>query len=312
MLGQRILGMEPRCFELPAGELPRCDCVDADGMGQSVFDGMSYYRLSEPNRFRRLLIRTTAYLRTRGVPGSWRFEATFRGRPNPLLHLERWVRQSAATTLVHAHTPYDCAAWGAHVARALQIPWVYEIRGFWDLTEESAGRSRVNGIPADQWRRREIELTCQADALITLSESMRRELMQRGLPSEHIHIVRNGATAPCFGPPPARIRSCMANWIWSIISWSDTSPTFDRWRALRQCSRRSASSKSAAQGCIRASGGTANARPNCENGRAAWAWTNPCVSSDESPTLRSASNVPCSMPLSFLAPMIPCADSSLR
>jgi glycosyltransferase involved in cell wall biosynthesis len=204
MLGQWGLGMAPCCFVLPAGELPQCDCVDAAGIGQSGFDGMSYYRFSEPNRFRRWLIRTTAYLRTRGVPGSWRFGATFREPPAPWLHLERWVRENAATTLVHAHTPYDCAAWGAHVARGLAVPWVYEVRGFWDLTEESAGRVRVNGIPANEWRRREIELAHQADALITLSETMRGELVQRGLPAERIHIVGNGVDTELFQPPAGK------------------------------------------------------------------------------------------------------------
>jgi glycosyltransferase involved in cell wall biosynthesis len=92
--------------------------------------------------------------------------------------------------VLHAHSKHLNAQVALAVGRRHGLPVVYEVRGFLEET----WRSRGGDAESDQYRlNRDAETWCmrQADAVVTLSESMRADLLGRGLASGRVHVVPN-------------------------------------------------------------------------------------------------------------------------
>jgi glycosyltransferase involved in cell wall biosynthesis len=94
----------------------------------------------------------------------------------------------------------------AQVALALRerypVKVVYEVRGFLEET----WRSRTGGgDTADRYvRGREVETACMAaaDGVVTLSETMKADIVARGIPSEKVVVVPNAVDPARFAPRP--------------------------------------------------------------------------------------------------------------
>jgi glycosyltransferase involved in cell wall biosynthesis len=83
------------------------------------------------------------------------------------------------------------------------IPVVYEVRGF--LEESWLPRAGSGGTESERYRRtREVETAVMkaADAVVTLSDTMCREIADRGIPQERIVVVPNAVDAERFAPRP--------------------------------------------------------------------------------------------------------------
>ena len=112
-----------------------------------------------------------------------------------------------APDLLHVHSGgrgYEAALVGRAVADALDIPWVYEVRGFFEAIW-SQDLDRAESAETYR-RRRDTDTRCMqaADAVITLSESMRSDIIGRGVPADRVHVVPNGVDAEAFAPRPRR------------------------------------------------------------------------------------------------------------
>ncbi|ACV07635.1 glycosyltransferase [Kytococcus sedentarius] len=112
------------------------------------------------------------------------------------LHVEELtaLARRVRPAVLHAHTRFSNAQVALAVGRRLGIPVVYEVRGFLEETWVTRG-----GDPASEnyHRTREAETTCMlaADAVTTLSETMRRVIVERGVPAERVHVLSNAAPA---------------------------------------------------------------------------------------------------------------------
>lgn len=98
--------------------------------------------------------------------------------------------------ILHAHSKHDNAQIALAIGRSEGIPVVYEVRGFLEETWVSRGGEK----DSDRYRlARAAETTCMlaADAVITLSESMRDEIVSRGVPHEQVFVIPN-AVDPLF------------------------------------------------------------------------------------------------------------------
>ena len=124
-------------------------------------------------------------------------------------YLDAWAAQLAALVLeerpevIHAHSGhrgYETSLVSLAVGRATGTPVVYEVRGFfeslWTSDVEWAERSETYE------RRRDTETRCMlaADAVVTLSESMRADIVGRGVSPDHVYVVPNGVDAAAFSP----------------------------------------------------------------------------------------------------------------
>ncbi|MGL5857336.1 MAG: glycosyltransferase family 4 protein [Angustibacter sp.] len=130
-------------------------------------------------------------------------------RPLPVLADRRQRADIKATdTLVgrlrprvlHAHSNHLNAQVALAVGRRRGLPVVYEVRGFLEETWRSRG-----GDPAHDVYRlsRDAETWCarQADAVVTLSSAMRADLLSRGVPQQHVHVVPNAVDDTYLAEP---------------------------------------------------------------------------------------------------------------
>lgn len=137
--------------------------------------------------------------------------------------------------LVHVasgHRGYEYGLVGLALRERLGVPLVYEVRGFFETSWASEAIERdpeVDLATAELTRRRlatEARILSTADAVVTLGEAMRDELIAQGTPAERITVVPNGFDPAVFTPtapdPELRARYGLAGrWVVGYISNMD-------------------------------------------------------------------------------------------
>ena len=108
-----------------------------------------------------------------------------------------------APDLIHVHSGHrgtEAALVAMAVGAALDVPVVYEVRGFFESlwTRDTAWAERAEVYE----RRRAAEAHClrQAAAVVTLSESMKDDIVARDVDPAHVHVVPNGVDPSAFVP----------------------------------------------------------------------------------------------------------------
>ncbi|AZT96042.1 glycosyltransferase family 4 protein [Brevibacterium aurantiacum] len=124
-----------------------------------------------------------------------------------------WIADQALerqVDLLHTTTHYVNGLATGAAARAIGMPWVYEVRGVLEETWAAAGST-----PAERTARRksqrfammrskEIEVASAADAVITLGETMREHLIAGGVPAESITLIPNAVSEAVVNTDPNR------------------------------------------------------------------------------------------------------------
>jgi len=108
--------------------------------------------------------------------------------------------------LLHAHSPALNGVAAIRAGRALGIPVVYEVRGFWEDAAVSHGTSSEGGLRYRLTRAMETWVLKRADAVTCICEGIRGDLVARGIPAEKITIVPNAVDAARFQPVGERDR----------------------------------------------------------------------------------------------------------
>lgn len=104
--------------------------------------------------------------------------------------------------VLHAHSPALCGLAALRVARRRRIPLVYEIRAFWEDAATGNGTGRENSLKYRLTRALESHVVARADAVVTICEGLRQDLVARGTPASRITVVPNGVDLALFGDPP--------------------------------------------------------------------------------------------------------------
>lgn len=143
------------------------------------------------------------------------------------------MARSFRPDVLHTTTNFTNGLVTEALARALRVPWVYEVRG---LLEETWLASRPAGTRAAAGaserfhllRAKETELMLAADHVVVLSEVSRRQLVARGVPDERITTVPNAVDdatlARPLNPAEARERLGLGRrgfWVGSVSSLVD-------------------------------------------------------------------------------------------
>lgn len=106
--------------------------------------------------------------------------------------------------LVHTTTNYQNALVAQAVARSLGVPWVYEVRGVMEETWVSGKKTEAARQQAEASERfsllraRETQFCMEADAVVTLSQTMKDFLVERGVPAEKIALAPNAVSEQLF------------------------------------------------------------------------------------------------------------------
>ncbi|SFF91058.1 PEP-CTERM/exosortase A-associated glycosyltransferase, Daro_2409 family [Novosphingobium sp. CF614] len=103
--------------------------------------------------------------------------------------------------VLHAHSPALCGQAALRVARRLGIPLVYEIRAFWEDAAVGNGAGSEGSLRYRLTRKLESHVVREADAVVTICEGLRRDLLARGTPRDKITVMPNGVDLALLGQP---------------------------------------------------------------------------------------------------------------
>ncbi len=106
--------------------------------------------------------------------------------------------------VIHAHSPALNGGGAWRAGSALGIPLVYEIRAFW---EDAAVGNRTGSKGSAKYRLTrslETQIANRADAVFTICQGLRDDLINRGIAPGKIGIMPNGVDMTLFGDPPPR------------------------------------------------------------------------------------------------------------
>jgi PEP-CTERM/exosortase A-associated glycosyltransferase len=103
--------------------------------------------------------------------------------------------------IIHAHSPVLDALAALRVAEKRKLPFLYEIRAFWEDAAVGNGTGR-EGSPRYRFvRALETWAVEKADACAVICEGLRRDLVQRGIAADKIMVSPNGVDLELFGAP---------------------------------------------------------------------------------------------------------------
>lgn len=123
--------------------------------------------------------------------------------------LEIWAElayrkvQIIRPAVIHASSGrrgYETALVGLALKRKTGLPFVYEVRSFFEANW--TGENEREGTGEIYEKRMAVELLCmqEADRVLTIGEAMRDDLVQRGIPAEKVDIIPNGVDTAIFQP----------------------------------------------------------------------------------------------------------------
>lgn len=100
--------------------------------------------------------------------------------------------------ILHAHSPVLNAIPALHVGRKLGIPVVYEVRAFWEDAAVDHGTNSEWGFRYRLTRGLESYALKRVDAITTICDGLRRDILGRGIPPNKITVIPNAVNIENF------------------------------------------------------------------------------------------------------------------
>ena len=160
------------------------DAAAIDDQGAEWVDGLRFWR-------------TPGH--AEGAPG-WREWREMRALANRIEQVAKIWRPD----VIHAHSPALCGMAALCAARRLGLPLVYEIRAFWE--DAAVGNGTGHTGSWRYWLTRQLEnrVVAGADAIITICNGLKADLVARNVAGNRITIMPNGVDLGVFGTPLLR------------------------------------------------------------------------------------------------------------
>lgn len=108
------------------------------------------------------------------------------------------VVEAVRPDIIHAHSPVLNAFPALAVGRATGIPVVYEVRAFWEDAAVDQGTAREWGPRYRLTRAMETRALRQADAVTTICEGLRGDMLERGIAAHKITVIPNAVDLSQF------------------------------------------------------------------------------------------------------------------
>ncbi len=105
--------------------------------------------------------------------------------------------------VIHAasgYKGYELATMAKTLSEHFSIPWIYEVRSFHEHTWTKDAFYANNSWHTKQRILRENSLMHHSNHIVTISESMKEALIERGMPSDKITVVPNAVNVESFKP----------------------------------------------------------------------------------------------------------------
>jgi glycosyltransferase involved in cell wall biosynthesis/spore maturation protein CgeB len=110
--------------------------------------------------------------------------------------------QTSGAELIVAASNHITALPALMAARRLGLPFVYEVRGLWEVTQASTQPDWAGSERYHLMRSLEQQAALEADLVITLTEELANELISWGVARERIVLVSNAVDLDRFRPMP--------------------------------------------------------------------------------------------------------------
>ena len=117
---------------------------------------------------------------------------------NNLTQRLQQVAEQIKPDILHAHSPALNAIAALRVGKKLGIPVVYEIRAFWEDAAVDHGTSTEWGPRYRLTRAMETYAIQKVDAVTTICEGLRSDIIQRGIPSDKVTVIPNAVNIEDF------------------------------------------------------------------------------------------------------------------
>lgn len=146
--------------------------------GDCQFDGVTYHRTGDPTFLQPVTV------------------ADFLRAEEAMLHAIRRSRPR----VVMAASNYQTALPALFAARRIGLPFLYEMRGFWELSKAVKDPGYSN---TDDFRKEaglEAATALAADQVFALSATIRAEVERRGVPGDKISVLPNAASLTRLHP----------------------------------------------------------------------------------------------------------------
>lgn len=100
--------------------------------------------------------------------------------------------------VLHAHSPSLNAIAALRAGKKFGIPVVYEVRAFWEDAAVDHGTATEGGLRYRLTRALETHALKRADAVTTICEGLRRDIVARGIPADKITVIPNAVDIDKF------------------------------------------------------------------------------------------------------------------
>lgn len=111
--------------------------------------------------------------------------------------------QKNRVSLIHSASNYVTALPALIAARRMGVPFVYEVRGLWEITELSAKPWWGESDRFILAKKLETLVASNADRVLSITDEVRTELITRGVDPAKISLLPNAVDTNTFAPMPA-------------------------------------------------------------------------------------------------------------
>lgn len=100
--------------------------------------------------------------------------------------------------ILHAHSPALNGLAALRASKKYGLPVVYECRAFWEDAAVDHGTSSEGGLRYRLTRAMETRVFKEADAVTTICEGLRWDIVQRGVPENRVTVIPNAVDIEAF------------------------------------------------------------------------------------------------------------------
>jgi PEP-CTERM/exosortase A-associated glycosyltransferase len=188
LAAQKQIGFLPRAL---TGPLQLVDDPDA---ADTVVDGISYSRTPYGGSFSKWAIAGR-----RPVLRELEVVRLIRGRILELLKKD-------SVDVIHAHSPALCGLGALQAARSAKIPFVYELRAFWEDAAVDQNKTQKHSLRYALSRKLEDHVVHGADGVVGIARPILEELEKRKADPARLFHVPNGVDTGKFAPLPRDVQ----------------------------------------------------------------------------------------------------------
>jgi PEP-CTERM/exosortase A-associated glycosyltransferase len=147
------------------------------------------------------------YRRTpcRGIFSEWAISRRWTGlREAEIVRLIRnrilALAKNETFDVIHAHSPALCGLGALQAARSKGIPFVYELRAFWEDAAVDQNKTAARSLRYSLSQKLENYVVHRADAVVGIAQSILEELKRRKTDPARLFHVSNGVDIEKFSP----------------------------------------------------------------------------------------------------------------